>query len=160
MTSETLNRYRACIYKCCQNLVGSIHTFESDLEIFVYDLGLDEEQKIEIKMWNSVTVVAIDMTHFPPHVQSLNNYAWKACVIRHASESLRCFLFLDAGMELRDSLNDIRAKVTNYSNWFVTASNGRRFSTLAGVVHPGTLQVTRLDSKSGPDRHRREQESS
>ena len=84
----------------------------------------------------------MDLTLFPPHVRNLSNYAWKACVIRHAAESLPCFLFLDAGMELRDSVADIQSKVRNHGGWFVTASNGRRYSTLAGVVHPGARNAS------------------
>jgi hypothetical protein len=97
-------------------------------------------------------MVTIDLTHFPPHVQNLGNFAWKACIIRHSAESLPCFLFLDAGMELRDSIADIKSKVANHSNWFVTASNGRGFSTLAGVVHPGApcRQARPFDSHLAP----------
>ena len=130
-----------------QNLVGSIHTFEPELDIVVYDIGLHDEQRLEISSWRNSRVVTMDLTLFPPHVRNLSNYAWKACVIRHAAESLPCFLFLDAGMELRDSVADIQSKVRNHGGWFVTASNGRRYSTLAGVVHPGAHNASSLSPR-------------
>ena len=157
---DSLQVVRTVGFKCAavpdelnlQNLVGSIHVHEPQMSTVVYDLGLDRDHIREIDKWDRVQLASIDIDLFPPHVRNLSNYAWKSCVIQQAAAFLPCFLFLDAGMELRDSLADIKAKVANHSNWFVTASNGRGFSSLAGVVHPGTLTIAISPFPASPAR--------
>ena len=125
------------------NLVGSLHHYEPDTPILVYDLGLSQRQLHVVRAYvDGVIVVPFMFDEFPPHVRDLGNYAWKACVVLDAVSRFGSVLFLDAGMELRYFLPDLRARLAAQGAWFVAAVHDMPLHTR---VHPGQYRALGLD---------------
>lgn len=123
-----------------QNLIGSIHAFEAGLATIVYDLGMSSEELATVQTWQNAQVFRFPFQDFPPHVRELSNFAWKACVIKLAVEKLGCVLYLDAGMELRRPLGDVRNDLQRHGQWFVAANMGQYIADLK-IVMPGQISA-------------------
>ena len=60
-----------------QNLIGSLHVFDSGTPVLVYDLGLTREQRVRVRSWEGVELVRFPFESYPAHLRTLANYAWK-----------------------------------------------------------------------------------
>ena len=90
------------------NLVGSLHYWESDHQITVYDLGLGTRQLEEMNRWRNVSVKErfLDMG-IPPHCRNLYQYAWKPYAIADSLQTHDRVLWIDAGSDIRAPLKSI-----------------------------------------------------
>ena len=117
------------------------------MEVVVYDLGLSRQNIAEIKSWRNVRMMPFDLAIYPPHVGNLTLYAWKACVVKEAVEAFGCIFFLDAGMELRSSLSDVKDKMARGGAWFVTVQLGSKSSYLGSWMHPTTYKMLGMNPR-------------
>ena len=121
-----------------KNLVGSVHFWESSLPVIIYDMGLTEEERKEIRRWKDVSLRTLDWSKQPQHVRDLYTYAWKPLVIQDALS--RCeqgmLLYQDAGQEIRQPLDQLKEIIKNEG--FLFPGAGVPASTTA---HPSTLRA-------------------
>ena len=100
------------------NLIGSIHYFEPGTMIKVYDLGLSRDQLARIGCLRDVEVIVPDAKDWPPFARVLANYAWKMLVFTDAVKRWRHVMWLDAGQELRASMDGVRAALVTHGHFF------------------------------------------
>ena len=94
-----------------QNFVGAVHTWENQTQVVVYDLGLSQEQILEVSFWCRVTLEPFPFEKYPPHFQNLRNFAWKALVVKSAVEKFGKILYLDSGYEMRRPIDYIKSRI-------------------------------------------------
>jgi hypothetical protein len=90
-------------YDRLANLVGSIHNYEPNVNISIYDTGLSQRQRGQINFWNNCALIDDFLSDGDAHTDSitdLSTYGFKAAVIRDALQRYESFLFLDAGVEI------------------------------------------------------------
>jgi len=124
------------------NLVGSLHVYEDEIPIDIYNLGLTQRQVQVARYVHNIQLIEFPFDDYPPHIRNLKNYGWKAAVIKEAVERRGCVLYLDAGMELRFFLSDIKAKLAHHGQWFVQSQE-----LLGKYAHPGTFRALALGKK-------------
>lgn len=102
------------------NLIGSIHFWNPEVQVMVYDLGLESRLCEEIGKWRNVTFVpGFLLRDLPSHCRKLNVYAWKAFVIQDALAQHETILWLDAGTDLRSSILPIQLCIQQQGYFFV-----------------------------------------
>jgi hypothetical protein len=106
-----------------RNFVGSMHVWEPEMPIVVYDLGLHEEDRIEMACWRGVTVRRLDWAALPAHFQMLFNFAWKMAVIVDSLRHASAVIVLDAGAEIRRPLDGILLDLHRRGYWIASQSN-------------------------------------
>ena len=95
-----------------RNLVASIQSWEPNTRMVIYDLGLDPDQITEAVTW-----INVELRRFPwycflkPHFAMPKSNAWKPIVLSLVLDEFDCVLYLDAGMELRAPLNEVRNRI-------------------------------------------------
>eukprot|EP00727_Mastigamoeba_balamuthi_P008068 m51a1_g3882 hypothetical protein (847) ;mRNA; r:41906-45119 len=112
-----------------RNLVGSLHVWEGGVPLVIYDLGLKREQWEEASCWEGVQLRRFNFDPYPPHVRRLYNYAWKLLLINESFAYSDTILVVDAGLEIRRPLTDLRASL-------------RRHGYFSGVQKYAVRQVT------------------
>jgi hypothetical protein len=145
-------------FRRLKNLAGSLHFWQPDARLLVYDIGLRAEQVREMSCWRGVEVVPFPFASFPAHVRNLYQYAWKVGVLqlalarleanRTASAAPRVLLWLDTGVEVRQPL-DVIVEIVLRDGVF----SGTQSNTVGGKSAPETLRrlgVTREDMLDKP----------
>ena len=77
-----------------ENLVGSVHFFEPDMKIVVYDLGLTGKQREAVRCWANTELRVFRFDHYPPHFRTLANFAWKPLVLLEALELYQNIMYV------------------------------------------------------------------
>lgn len=102
------------------NLVGSMHYWSPDTQIIIYDLGLSEHQLQEITHWRNVQVVHnVPGKEAPVHCKQSKLYAWKPVILLDAIQHNEAILWLDAGSDIRTSLEPIKVSLETDGHFFV-----------------------------------------
>ena len=102
------------------NLVGSMHYWSPKSQIIIYDLGLSEQQLQEISHWRNAKVVHNVLgDETPAHCKQLKQYAWKPVILLHAIQQFEAILWLDAGSDIRASLEPIEKALETDGHFFV-----------------------------------------
>ena len=86
----------ARFYDNVKNYVGSLHHYEPNLQIVIYDLGLTDEQRNDMVKWRNVEVRTFDYDRYPEHVKNKKTFAWKPLLIKDALTQSDCVLYLDS----------------------------------------------------------------
>ena len=104
-------------YPLLLNMIGSIHkyNFYDTVEIRVYDLGLNERQKQELKNLKKVNIYQVEQTNSEilKDVQTSPTrfvkglFSWKPVLIKDSLDHCPYVLYLDAGTEIRKPLNSL-----------------------------------------------------
>lgn len=113
-----------------RNLIGSIHRFDFENlgEIAVFDLGLTQAQKSQLKKMQKVSVHAVEITHPDILKQfvisrsgrlNIGHFAWKPVVIKQALELFPYVLYLDAGLTVLKRLDDLFDSINKRGYFFV-----------------------------------------
>jgi len=95
------------------NLVGSLHFWEPNTSIVVYDLGFTPASRSKVLSWLNVELrdlapaVQRVLNETPPHTLQASSYAFKALVIQDALRTARSVLWIDANCELRRPLDEV-----------------------------------------------------
>ena len=95
-----------------RNLVASIQSWEPNTRMIVYDLVMEPDQIREAATWVNVVLRKFPWYCFlKPHFAMPKTNAWKPIVLSLVLDEFDCVLYLDAGMELRAPLNDVRNRI-------------------------------------------------
>ena len=101
-----------------KNLVGSIHRFDFENlgEIAVFDLGLTQAQRNQLKNMQKVSLHTVEITH-PDIIKqfvisrsgrlTIGHFAWKPVVIKQALEFFPYVLYMDAGLTVLKNLDGL-----------------------------------------------------
>src|SRR5690606_20261451 len=95
------------MYNRLRNFIGSSILHEKDRKIVVYDLGLSDEQRIELETLENIKIIHFNFDKYPTHVKDLNNFAWKPLVIQDALQYFQSILYIDSGLEIISNLEEI-----------------------------------------------------
>jgi hypothetical protein len=110
------------------NLIGSIHhhNYYDLVAIDVYDLGLTENQKNELKNIKKVNLCEVEKTN-PQILDILNTprpvrglFSWKPVIIKQSLEKYPYVLYADAGTTILKPLNKIFKHIKD-SGYFITS---------------------------------------
>ncbi|KAJ8605624.1 hypothetical protein CTAYLR_000095 [Chrysophaeum taylorii] len=121
------------------NLVGSLQTWEPELPVVVFDLGLDAAEAETASRWRNVRRVTPFFFEWTTTTTTtdVGLVGWKAWVILQIlREEERSVLWLDANTEVRSPLDEVLAAIDE-TGYFLTVA-GHRFPT-AKTVRPATL---------------------
>jgi len=91
------------------NLIGSIHFYEPNIKIVVYDIGLSLNQAKQLICLKNVELVPFisALETFPlTFSKDIDSYSWKSFVISHAYTVHSNFIYVDSGTEIWQSLNN------------------------------------------------------
>lgn len=104
-------------YPLLINMIGSLHKFNyyDIVEIRVYDIGLNDNQKAELKNIKKVTVCDVEKTNpqILEYIQtsetkfSRGAFSWKPVVIKDSLDNQPYTLYLDAGTTILKPVNNI-----------------------------------------------------
>ncbi|GMH57702.1 hypothetical protein TrST_g2342 [Triparma strigata] len=124
------------------NLIGSIHFWEQDRQIRVYDLGLSPMTRMLMEGWDNVKVVTPPADELPPHFLNAPLVAYKAWAILHAGQEEGrvegdLVLWLDANSELRKPI-DVVWEAIEKNDYFFTLA-GHKFPTFR-TIHEKTME--------------------
>lgn len=123
-----------------ENMIGSIHFYEPDVNIVVIDMGLTAAQRAHLGCLRQVTVSPFDFLKYPDHVRHLDNYAWKPILIKELYDAYpNGFLYMDSGTELWQSLHDFMTPLRQ-DGYFFTIQE-----TLVATIHPETVAHLKLE---------------
>jgi len=114
----------ALFFPSLANLIGSVHVWEPDLPIIVFDLGLEPGQRAQLQQCCAVTLRTFEWSRYPPHVRpQARTYAWKAALILQVVEEApdRAVFYEDAGQELRAPLTAVYEAVQREGYFFTTS---------------------------------------
>jgi len=114
-----------------ENLIGSIHFWEPNTRIRIYDLGLESKDVEKICSWKNVEIQHMPYDTLPEHVQDARIVAFKSWVILNSLESFEDVLWLDANFELRRPLDEA---------WDILLRDGY-FLTTCGRLFPTNINV-------------------
>eukprot|EP00727_Mastigamoeba_balamuthi_P010808 m51a1_g635 hypothetical protein (686) ;mRNA; r:155996-158431 len=93
------------------NFLGSVHLWEPNLEVAVYDIGLGDDWRRKIQGFCGVHLFKLDFGKYPQHFHNLRNFAWKTAIIEDAARRFGKILYLDAGRELRRPIDFIKNRI-------------------------------------------------
>jgi hypothetical protein len=74
---EVITGASAPYYPRTLNLIGSIHHFEANMKIHVYDIGFTSSQRQALVCMKNVILHTFNFEIYPAHVRDLKNFAWK-----------------------------------------------------------------------------------
>lgn len=133
--------------KSLMNLLNSVSFFENSVEVSVWDLGLTESERVELK--NKFPEIKLKKFHFEDFPDYFNikinagEYAWKPEIIyQEAQDSKSLILWLDAGNMLTGKLTWIR-KFIKACGFYSPYSTG----TIIDWTHKSMLEKFNLDRK-------------
>ena len=106
-------------FKALKNLIGSVHFWEPDLRIVIYDVGMSGSQVHEILNWKNVLYKQFNFSLYPPHVKQLKNYAFKPIIWNETFHNYGYIFVQDAGQEFRKKIDPIR-KIMQKEGFFST----------------------------------------
>ena len=126
-------------FHALKNLVASIHYWQSfhPRQIIIYDLGLSENRQKEIFTWQWVTL------YQSPIKSALKTYTWKPLCIREAVDTYEKVLWIDAGSDVRGSLEPIFEYIDRDGYFFVQGQD----ENMAPWIHQGMLDYFHIQRK-------------
>jgi hypothetical protein len=135
-----------------ENLIGSLHIWESELKVVIYDVGLTASQLQTIACWNQkkihVSVRPFNFSRYPPHVRELKNYAWKVLAVADAVKHDKIVLWMDSGLEVRQHLDVVRGIIS--VDGYVSAL---QHDNVEKLTHPGMLKRLGLNMNEFRGKH-------
>ena len=133
------------------NLIGSIHhtNFDNLDTIFIYDLGLSEQQINQLNRIDKIKVCALEKTN-PELLKSFQVnasgkcvpgwYAWKPVAIKQSLEHCENVVWLDAGTTVLKPLDNLFKHIQEHGYFLCTIGDETGPNTYAYPVAWGTTQ--------------------
>ncbi len=139
----------ASYFKQLKNLVGSIHVWESSLNIYVYDLGLNREHIAEILKWERCFLRSLNRTDMtvPRHVFDISTYAFKLYIIQDMLVHFENVFYIDAGTVLLRPLDLVRQTLHNHGYFFAPQTSRAFPWPDKNFHHPDTLNFGNCTSE-------------
>ena len=133
----------------CQ-LIRNLKKYEEDIQIIIYDIGLEREQKSKLLTeFKDIKYKEFNFSNYPVFIgkrdeyKKLGHYAWKSIIIhKELTESKNQILWFDTGNLITKKLTLLRIVLTAYGI-FSPISNG----TIKEWTHIETLKYLQV-SKS------------
>ena len=129
------------------NLLSSIQKYEPTIEVVIIDIGLTEKQLVFLKNNFSYKIKKFNFDNFPIFFKDydsdgkLGSYAWKApALFNEFYKSEKNIIYLDAGCELRKSLNSLKFIILKNGFYSPESSNNIEYWT-----HPQTLKIMKAN---------------
>ena len=129
------------------NLLTSINKYEPKIEVVIIDIGLTEKQIVFLKNNFNYKIKKFNFDKFPLFFKDydldgkLGSYAWKAqALFNEFYESEKNIIYLDAGCELRKSLNFLKFIILKNGFYSPESSNNIEYWT-----HPHTLKIMKAE---------------
>ena len=118
-------------------------------KIYLYDLGLEDEQRIFLKKYKTLKVRKFDFENNPDFIgkyidKKLGSYAWKPIIIYQLLVELKSkVVWLDAGNLINKNIKNLKS-FFNVKNLLVPISSNR----VVDWTHPQTINYIGLDKKN------------
>tara|TARA_B100000902_G_scaffold93176_1_gene96372 strand:- start:233 stop:1531 length:1299 start_codon:yes stop_codon:yes gene_type:complete len=137
-------------YQSLLQLLQSISYYEPRIKVIFYDLGLDKNQRSNLKdKFELLEYRIFDFSKYPSFFnkrdehKKLGAYAWKSSIINETLQSEKLnLLWLDAGNILTGNLNSVRTVLTS-KGFYSPISNG----TVSDWTHKGTIKYLSVQNK-------------
>lgn len=132
-------------YPLLLNLIGSIHkyNFYNTVEIRVYDLGLTDIQKNELRNFKRVVLCTVDATN-PDILTPIETgvgrsvrglFSWKPVIIKDSLEHREYILYLDAGTTVLSPLNQLFKHIAQNGSLLFDCGHSIKWMTTAHVIN-------------------------
>ena len=121
-------------YDEAKDMIGSAQHFLPTRRIVMYDLGLQESQRKELRKFCNVELRVFDFEQYPPHFKSLRKYAWKSFIIRKLALETEYLFWADASVRFAKDFESSLSKLDKFP------VKGRHHSIdMIQLTHTGTL---------------------
>jgi len=134
-------------YKNLKQLLSSIMIHEKKTKVLVFDLGLKNIEKNELrKKFKKIEIRKFDYSRYPKYFNikiNAGEYAWKPVIISNTLNEFKCSIFwMDAGNVVSSRLNTIR-KILNLTGFYSPFSDGKIYTW----THFKTLKFLKASNK-------------
>ncbi|KAG2393445.1 hypothetical protein C9374_006976 [Naegleria lovaniensis] len=129
-------------------LVWNSVTTSENRPILVYDLGLTQEQRDQVKTWKNVELVPIHFDLLPDHFRNLITFAWKPLAMYLALQRFPSIIFLDSGVELWNRLDRVEDILLKKGHFHVVQeglhTSWKCCGTVGELTHDGSFNYLNL----------------
>ena len=137
-------------------LIESIYKFEIESKIYVYDIGLSDDQKEKLNiLFPNIIYKQFDFSKYPKffsirdEYNKLGAYAWKSAIISEfINLSNQNFVWMDTGNILTGQLRNLKILLTSYG-FYSPLSNG----TIKTWTHKNTLKYLSVNNSISSKRN-------
>ena len=127
-----------------KDMIGSAQKYLPTRLIVMYDLGLEENEREELRKFCNVELRRFEFEKYPPHFISWHMYAWKPIIIRKLLTQEADHLFwADASVRFVEDFETSLSKMDK----FPIKGHHREFDIIQ-VTHTGTLRYFNMTRES------------
>ena len=128
------------------NLLGSIFLRYPDVDaILVYDLGMSSIERTILKGIRKILLKQVP--EFCPHYLEIQHFAWKTAAICDALSYGNSVLWLDAGVEVQSSLEDLFLSIENDGYMFCVTPMDHPGFRIGYLSHQKSLELLDADNE-------------
>ena len=121
-------------YEEAKDMIGSAQHFLPTRRIVIYDLGLQESQRKELKKFCNVELRKFDFEKYPPYVKSLDKYAWKPIIIRQLAHEAEYIFWGDSSIRFVKDFESTFSKLDKFP-----LKGHHHNPDIVQLTHTGTL---------------------
>ena len=121
-------------YEEAKDMIGSAQHFLPTRRIVIYDLGLQESQRKELKKLCNVELRKFDFEKYPPYVKSLDKYAWKPIIIRQLAHEAEYIFWGDSSIRFVKDFESTFSKLDKFP-----LKGHHHNPDIVQLTHTGTL---------------------
>ncbi|CAH1779242.1 unnamed protein product, partial [Owenia fusiformis] len=127
-----------------KEFVASVHFWDPNTTIIVYDLGLQPQQKKEAESWCNVQVNPLPES-IPDHIrnESRKRYTWKPLILQDAVTKYGAIFYSDAGSVIRGPLEPIKKLIIADGHFFVQGQD----MDMTKLLHEGMCRYFKVNKK-------------
>ena len=135
-------------YTALRNLVGSVHFWEPQLQIVVFNLGMLDEQLEDIRKWRNTKLVTFDFILYPDHFRDLHKYAFKPIILNRTFHEYGFIFLEDAGQEFRQPITKLKEWIKR-DGLFLTDNDRDTLPRDLRLTHPGPEKYLNITLQRG-----------
>ena len=87
-------------------MISSVQKHLPSTRLIVYDLGLTEQQRKEVRNYCNIELRKFNFSQYPNHVSNLITYAFKPLIIMEVAQQYEVVLWVDASIRVKAHLPD------------------------------------------------------
>ena len=129
-----------------KDMIASAQRFLPTTRIVVYDLGLKENERNELKSFCNVEVRNFVFKQYPPHFRNLYKYAWKPTMIKTVAQEAEYVCWADASVRFVESFESALTTLDK----FPVKGHKHPFK-IVQVTHEISLQYLKMTRKKMQD---------